>query len=135
MISSGQLLRLPTSPCSLLPAPMPLFPSSDRYHHGIFPRDHLMLLGGLHHFFSWLHKLLKLHGCLGLGRGRRWSAMDALYYGPYAPRHNITNKYFPNVEKFKYMGMAVINKNCIFHEVMSRISSQNICYYLFPYIL
>jgi hypothetical protein len=38
-ISSGQFLRLSTSPCRLLLAPMPLFPFFDRFHYGIFIRD------------------------------------------------------------------------------------------------
>jgi hypothetical protein len=45
-ISSGQLLRLSMSPCSLLPAPMPPFPSSDRYYCGFFPRVRVTKITG-----------------------------------------------------------------------------------------
>jgi hypothetical protein len=45
--------------------------------------------------------------------------------------YNITNKYFPKVEKFKYMEMAVMNKSYIFYEIMSRIISGNVYYYFF----
>jgi hypothetical protein len=49
-ITSGQFLWLSKSPCSWLPAPMPLLPSPDRFHYGIFLRGHLMLRYGLHRF-------------------------------------------------------------------------------------
>jgi hypothetical protein len=36
------------SPCSWLPTPMPLLPSLDQFHYGIFLKGHLMFPYGLH---------------------------------------------------------------------------------------
>jgi hypothetical protein len=42
----------------------------------------------------------------------------------------MTNKYFQNVEKLNYVGMAVINKNY----TVFRINSRNTFYYLIQYV-
>jgi hypothetical protein len=39
------------------------------------------------------------------------------------------NESFVNVEKFKYLGMKLINQNDIHDEINSRLNSGNACYY------
>jgi hypothetical protein len=58
--SSGQFLRLSMSPCSLLPAPMPLLPSFDRFPYSIFLRD-LPMFGVAFHFLWISLQIRSLH--------------------------------------------------------------------------
>jgi len=41
----------------------------------------------------------------------------------------IDNSTFDRVEEFKYLGITLINQNCIAEEIKSRLKSGNACYY------
>ena len=51
--------------------------------------------------------------------------------------HNIVigNLSFENVEKFRYLGVIVTNKNDIHEEIKRRINMENACYYSLEKIL